>query len=87
MNGRARVAWNLRRIRVDRGLSQESLAVDADIDRTYISGLERQEFNPSLDLLERLAVALSVDLCDLVAPLKPDAVTPEPLKAGRRPKR
>lgn len=87
MNGRARVAWNLRRIRVDRGLSQESLAVDADIDRTYISGLERQEFNPSLDLLERLAMALSVDLSDLIAPLAPDAGALSPLKSGRRPKR
>jgi transcriptional regulator with XRE-family HTH domain len=78
MDGRARVAWNLRRIRVERGFSQESLAVDADVDRTYVSGI---------DLLERLADALSVDLSDLVAPLAPDASEPKPLKSGRRPKR
>lgn len=87
MSGRARVAWNLRRIRVERGFSQESLAVDADVDRTYISGLERQEFNPSVDLLDRLAAALSVDLSDLVAPLAPNAEELKPLKSGRRPKR
>lgn len=87
MDGRARVAWNLRRIRVERGFSQESLAVDADVDRTYVSGIERLEFNPTIDLLERLADALSVDLSDLVAPLAPDAAEPKPLKSGRRPKR
>jgi transcriptional regulator with XRE-family HTH domain len=87
MNGRARVAWNLRRIRVERGFSQESLAVDADVDRTYVSGIERQEFNPTIDLLDRLAAALSVDLSDLVAPLAPDAKELKPLKSGRRPKR
>ncbi len=87
MDGRARVAWNLRRIRVERGFSQESLAVDADVDRTYVSGIERQEFNPTIDLLDRLAAALSIDLSDLVAPLAPDASEPMPLRSGRRPKR
>jgi transcriptional regulator with XRE-family HTH domain len=86
MDGRARVAWNLRRIRVERGFSQESLAVDAGVDRTYVGGIERQEFNPTIDLLDRLAVALSVDLSDLIAPLPPDATEVKPLKGGRRPK-
>lgn len=87
MDGRARVAWNLRRIRVERGFSQESLAVDAGVDRTYVGGIERQEFNPTIDLLDRLAAALSVDLSDLTAPLAPDAKELKPLKGGRRPKR
>jgi len=41
MNARALVARNLRRLRVRKGLSQEVLAVDAQIDRTYVSRLER----------------------------------------------
>jgi predicted transcriptional regulator len=37
MRGRALVAWNLRRIRVNRGLSQKKLAFDAGIDRSYVA--------------------------------------------------
>ena len=59
MRGRALVAWNLRQIRVNRGLSQKKLAFDAGIDRSYVGGLERQEENPTVDLLDRLAKALS----------------------------
>ncbi|MBB3953069.1 transcriptional regulator with XRE-family HTH domain [Aureimonas jatrophae] len=72
-------------MRTERGLSQESLAVDADVDRTYVSGIERGTFNPTLDLLERLAGALSVDLVDLVNKPAGDQ-PPEPLRPGRRPK-
>jgi hypothetical protein len=36
MNGRALVAWNLRRIRVRRGLSQERLAHEAEVDCSYV---------------------------------------------------
>lgn len=86
MDARTRVAWNLRRIRVERGLSQENLAVDANVDRSYISGMERQEFNPTVDLLDRLAVALDVDVSRFleVAPVGVEA--PKPLKSGRRSK-
>ena len=59
MRGRALVAWNLRQIRVNRGLSQKKLAFDAGIDRSYVGGLEREEENPTVDLLDRLAKALS----------------------------
>jgi transcriptional regulator with XRE-family HTH domain len=37
------------------------------VDRTYVSGIERREFNPSVDLLDRLATALAVDILDLLA--------------------
>jgi transcriptional regulator with XRE-family HTH domain len=59
------VAWNLRRIRVRRGLSQERLAFDAGVDRSYVGGLERQEENPTVDILDRLARALSVPISEL----------------------
>ena len=64
MKARALVAWNLRRIRVDRGIPQEQLAYDAGIDRSYMSGLERQSENPTIDLLERLAQTLGVQLSE-----------------------
>jgi transcriptional regulator with XRE-family HTH domain len=64
MNGRALAAWNLRRIRVKRDLSQERLAFDAGVDRSYVGGLERQEENPTVDLLDKLAKTLSVPLSE-----------------------
>ncbi len=64
MKGRALVAWNLRRIRVKRGFSQERLAFDSGVDRSYVGGLERQEQNPTVDLLDRLAKTLSVPISD-----------------------
>ena len=42
------VARNIRRLRLERGLSQEALAVDAEIDRTYVSRLERGLENPTV---------------------------------------
>ena len=84
MDGRARVASNLRRLRIERGVSQENLAVDASVDRTYVGGIERQEFNPTVDILDRLALALRVDLVDLFAPVDLNATGPEPLKRGPR---
>jgi DNA-binding XRE family transcriptional regulator len=48
MKAGALVARNIRRLRVAHGLSQEVLAVDAKIDRTYVSRLERGLENPSV---------------------------------------
>ena len=56
------VARNIRRLRLERGLSQEALAVDAGIDRTYVSRLERGLVNPSVAVLEKLARALSSNI-------------------------
>jgi len=52
-------AENLRRIRQERGLSQEALAAEAEIDRTYISALERGVYSASLDVIEKLASVLA----------------------------
>jgi transcriptional regulator with XRE-family HTH domain len=62
MKARAKLARNLRRILVERGISQERLAADAGIDRAYLGGLERETENPTIDLLERLAATLDVEL-------------------------
>ncbi|MCZ8187346.1 MAG: helix-turn-helix transcriptional regulator [Beijerinckiaceae bacterium] len=53
-------AANLKAHRKAQGLSQEDLAHRADLDRTYISALERQLYSASLDVIEKLAAVLAV---------------------------
>lgn len=86
MKAQALVARNLRKIRVRRGLSQESLAVDAEVDRTYVSRLERGLENPTVAVLERLAGALSIAIPDFFRVPVPGEAPPKPLRGGRRPK-
>lgn len=86
MRGRALVAWNLRRIRVSRGLSQERLAFDAGIDRSYVGGLEREAENPTVDLLDRLAAFLAVPLAEFFVEPSHDSKIPKALRAGRKKK-
>lgn len=59
------VGGNVKRLRTERGLTQEKLAVDAEIDLTYAGGIERGRRNPSLEVLGRLAHALGVDITEL----------------------
>ena len=49
------------------GLSQEQFAERADLDRTYVSGVERGVRNPTLQVINRIAKALDVPLADLFA--------------------
>ena len=84
MEVRRLVAWNIRRHRVLRGLSQEALAVDAQIDRTYVSSLERGLENPTVVVLDKLAVALSIPIAELLRVPPRGEAAPKPLKAGRR---
>lgn len=60
MSLRAVLARNLRQLRQAQGLSQEELAARADITANYLSSLEREEYAASVDVIERLARALSV---------------------------
>ncbi|AQR65338.1 hypothetical protein BXU06_09935 [Aquaspirillum sp. LM1] len=62
------LAYNLRRRRVAQGLSQEQLGFVAQLDRTFISQVERARVNISLDNIEKLALALELDACQLLAP-------------------
>jgi transcriptional regulator with XRE-family HTH domain len=87
MRAQALVARNLRRLRVKRGLSQEALAGDAGIDRTYVSRLERGLENPTIELLEQLADALGATIVELFVVPPPGEAPPKPLRGGRRPKR
>jgi transcriptional regulator with XRE-family HTH domain len=84
MKAGALVARNIRRLRVAKGLSQEVLAVDAEIDRTYVSRLERGLENPTVAVLERLAKALSANIDEFFRTPRAGEPAPKPLKGGRR---
>lgn len=84
MDGRKRVAWNLRRLRVDRAISQESLGLRADVDRTYVGRLERGLENPTVGVLDRLATALAVDVSEFFLVPRSGELAPKPLRGGRR---
>jgi transcriptional regulator with XRE-family HTH domain len=63
---RQRLGGNVRTLRLERGLSQEKLAVDAQIDLTYLGGIERGRRNPTLMVMVRIAEALAVDVRQLL---------------------
>ncbi|WSH65632.1 helix-turn-helix transcriptional regulator [Rhizobium ruizarguesonis] len=85
MDTRGRIAWNLRKIRADKKVTQENLAVDAGVDRTTISGIERGDYNISVDLLDRIAAALAIDIAVLFAVPSSGEIPPAALPAGRKP--
>jgi transcriptional regulator with XRE-family HTH domain len=86
MNAQQLVAHNIRKLRVGRGLSQENLAVDASIDRTYVSRLERGLENPTVVVLERLATALGSEIADFFVTPEPGEKAAPPLPGGRKPR-
>jgi transcriptional regulator with XRE-family HTH domain len=57
---------NVREARIRRHMSQEALALEADMKRSYVSDLERGTRNPSVKAIERLAIALEVLPRDLL---------------------
>ena len=61
-------AENMRRVRLARELSQEALADLCDLDRTYISSVERRRRNLSIRNVQRIADALQVDVRVLLDP-------------------
>jgi transcriptional regulator with XRE-family HTH domain len=61
---------NVARIRVERGLSQDKLAEKADLDRTYLSGIERGVRNPGIKTVLRIAQALNVPVDDFCKGVK-----------------
>lgn len=84
MNARELVAWNVRRLRVERHIAQEALAVDAEIDRTYVSRMERGMENPTVGVLERISKALNVPITEFFAVPKPGVKLPALLPGGRK---
>lgn len=65
MNPKGSFGARVRVLRTAKGWSQERLAAEAKLDRTYIGGIERGERNPSLLNIYRLAKALDIAVRDL----------------------
>jgi transcriptional regulator with XRE-family HTH domain len=64
---RQRLASNLRRLRGEHGWSQEDYADRAGIHRTYVSDIERGARNPTITVVEKLAVPFGIAPSDLIA--------------------
>jgi transcriptional regulator with XRE-family HTH domain len=64
---RAILAQNIKRARSRLNLSQEELAARAEIDRTYVSGIERQVRNPTITVVAKFAEALETTAAELLA--------------------
>jgi len=71
-------ARNLKALRDYRQVSQEELAGRADLDRTYISSLERCLYSPTLDVVDKIAKALDVPPHELLMPAPPWSEQPLP---------
>lgn len=67
---RVDLAAQIKRARANQGLSQEGLALAAQIDRTYLSQIERHQTNPSLLVLARIANTLGSELAVTLQPPK-----------------
>ena len=71
MDVRVRVGLNLQNARSQRGLSQEELAHLASVHQTYLSGVERGKRNPTIEVLDRIAAVLGIDIEQLVRRREP----------------
>lgn len=71
-SARQLLARNLLRLRRERGWSQEALALQAGLHRTFVAHVERQARNIALDNIEKFAVALGVELYVLLQPDGPE---------------
>ena len=60
-----KIGNNIRRIRLNKGLSQEALALNSGIDRSYLGGIERGEHNVAVINLEKIAIALEMPIANL----------------------
>lgn len=60
------IGKNVKKLREKKGITQEKLAFDADLNRAYIGYIERGERNPSTDTLVKIARALNVSPKDLI---------------------
>ena len=66
MDIRQRLGKNLRRLREEKGWSQEAFAHEANIHRTYVSDIERGARNPTITVVEKLAKPLDVSAAALL---------------------
>ena len=57
---------NVKLLRIEKGWSQEKLALNADLDRTYIQSIEKGARNVSITVIEKIATALEVKIIELL---------------------
>ncbi|RUW31010.1 helix-turn-helix transcriptional regulator [Mesorhizobium sp. M1E.F.Ca.ET.041.01.1.1] len=62
------LAANLRRLRHAKGLSQDDLAYEAEVSRSYLSQVEKGKYHASLKIIEKLAAVLQVEAWELLKP-------------------
>lgn len=84
MEAKKLVGWNIRRLRVERGLTIEELAAEADVAPAYLGQVERGVVNVGIVILGRVAKTLGTRLAELFVEPLPEADPPKPLRAGRR---
>ena len=76
------VGLNVRRLRLAREQSQQTVAAEARISMAYVSGIEVGKRNPTADIIGRLARALGAQPADLFAPVSESDPLPKNLKRG-----
>ena len=64
MNIKQKFGEKIKFFRLEKGWSQEKIALEAGIDRTYLPGIEKGERNVSITVVEKLAIALGVKIKD-----------------------
>ena len=65
MNISTQLGMRIRYLRKKKGMSQEDLALDSGVNKNYLSDLERGMRNPTINVLERIALTLEVTLSEL----------------------
>ncbi|MGH8041711.1 MAG: helix-turn-helix domain-containing protein [Rudaea sp.] len=83
-NVRVLLALNLKRLRAVQGWSQDVLALEAGLDRTFVAHVERMKRNISLDNMEKLAAALAVPLASLMEFVPPAPPARRTVRETRR---
>lgn len=78
------LAWNIRKQRVLRGISQEKLAMEAGVERAYFGKLERGSENVTVAIVDAIATALGIPVAELFRLPLPGEEPPKALKAGRK---
>jgi transcriptional regulator with XRE-family HTH domain len=64
MNIKDKIGQRIRHLRKERGLSQEALAYEAEVDRTYVTDVENGRRNVSVEILERLIKGLNISIAE-----------------------
>ena len=66
MNTLTQLGMRIRYLRKEKKMSQLDLALEAEVNKNYISDLERGKRNPSLMILNKIAIALKIDMSELL---------------------